>query len=127
MSEWQNPINSPAKIWLSMRGSGVLMSSLVLGHLIIQHLLNDVHDLRLEWVAERWSKVGWRLWDGLMMILAVGHGLNGTNHVIDDYIQDPSLNRAARRGVQLLGALVIMVGVMGLVSFDKEATLDRAG
>jgi succinate dehydrogenase / fumarate reductase membrane anchor subunit len=127
MSEWQNPINSPAKIWLSMRGSGVLMSSLVLGHLIIQHLLNDVHDLRLEWVAERWNKVGWRLWDGLMMILAVGHGLNGTNHVIDDYIRDPSLNRAARRGVQLLGALVIMVGVMGLVSFDKEATLDRAG
>lgn len=127
MRDWQNPFNSPARIWLSMRGSGVLMSSLVLGHLIIQHFLNDVHDLRLEWVAERWNKVGWRLWDGLMMILAVGHGLSGTNHVIDDYIHDPALNRAARRGVQLLGALVIMVGVTGLVSFDRDTTLERAG
>jgi succinate dehydrogenase / fumarate reductase membrane anchor subunit len=127
MTRRQNALNSERDIWLSMRGSGVLMSSLVLGHLIIQHLLNDVHDLRLEWVADRWNKLGWRLWDGLMMILAVGHGLNGTDHVIDDYVHDPGLNRAAHRGTQLLGAILIMVGIAGLVSFDRDTTLDRAG
>lgn len=126
MSRRVDPLNSESRRWLGMRGSGALMSGLVLGHLIIQHLVNDVHDLRIEWVAERWNKSGWRLWDGLMMVLAVGHGLSGTGHVIDDYVHDARLNRAAHRGVQVIGGLLVMIGVMGLVSFDRDATLEGA-
>ena len=118
--------NSPGgKGWLFMRGSAFLMPSLVLGHLIIQHLLNDVHDLKLEWVAERWNKTGWRIYDGLMLVLAVGHGLNGTTTVIDDYIHDPARNRAAHTGVQILGPVLVAAGLAGLIAFDKETTLEK--
>ena len=113
--------------WLFMRGSAFLMPSLVLGHLIIQHLLNDVHDLQLEWVAERWNKTGWRIWDGLMLVLAVGHGLNGTRNVIDDYVHDPARNQVAHTAVQLLGIVLIVAGLVGLIAFDKETALEKLG
>jgi succinate dehydrogenase / fumarate reductase, membrane anchor subunit len=117
--------STESKSWLFMRGSGFLMPSLVIGHLVIQHLVNDVHDLRVEWVAERWNKTGWRAWDGLMLILAVGHGLNGTRYVIDDYVHDPAVNQAAKLGVTMLGVVLVAVGLLGIVAFDKETTLQR--
>jgi succinate dehydrogenase / fumarate reductase membrane anchor subunit len=117
--------SAESKSWLFMRGSGFLMPSLVIGHLVIQHLVNDVHDLRVEWVAERWNKTGWRAWDGLMLILAVGHGLNGTRYVIDDYVHDPAVNQAAKLGVTMLGVVLVAVGLLGIVAFDKETTLQR--
>ena len=121
------PDSTGGKSWLFMRGSAFLMPSLVLGHLIIQHLLNDVHDLKLEWVAERWNTAGWRIYDGLMLVLAVGHGLNGTRNVIDDYIHDPDRNRAAHTGIQILGTVLVVVGLVGLIAFDKETALEKLG
>lgn len=114
-----------SKSWLFMRGSGFLMPLLVLGHLLIQHLFNDVHNLTAEWAARRWEKGIWRVWDGLMLVLAVGHGLNGTRVVIDDYIHDPALNRMARMGVLALGILLVLAGLAGLIAFDLDSTLER--
>ena len=127
MAGRSNTKGSEGKSWLFMRGSAFLMPSLVLGHLIIQHLLNDVHDLKLEWVAERWNKTGWRIFDGLMLVLAVGHGLNGTRNVVDDYIHDPARNRAAHAGVQILGTVLVVAGLLGLIAFDKETALEKLG
>ena len=121
------PDSTGGTSWLFMRGSAFLMPSLVLGHLIIQHLLNDVHDLKLEWVAERWNKAGWRIYDGLMLVLAVGHGLNGTRNVIDDYIHDPDRNRAAHTGIQILGTVLVVAGLAGLIAFDQETALEKLG
>jgi succinate dehydrogenase / fumarate reductase membrane anchor subunit len=125
MTTRSKPGSAESKRWLFMRGSGFMMSSLVLGHLVIQHLLNDVHDLRVEWVAERWSKTGWRIWDGLMLILAVKHGLNGTRHVIDDTIHDPALNETVNWAVQILGMVLIAAGLIGLIAFDRDSVLEQ--
>jgi succinate dehydrogenase / fumarate reductase membrane anchor subunit len=111
--------------WVFMRVSGVLMPVLVIIHLLIQHLFNDVHDLTVEWAAKRWEKRGWRIWDGAMLILAVTHGLNGTRHVIDDYVHDPALNRLARVGVLVLGLGLVSAGLAGLISFDLDTTLEK--
>ncbi len=112
--------STESKSWLLMRGSGFMMPLLVLGHLLIQHLFNDVHDLSTEWAARRWDKGGWRIWDGLMLVLAVSHGLNGTRHVIDDYIHDPVLNQAARMGVLVLGIVLVLDGLAGRIAFDLD-------
>ena len=125
MTQKFNPESLESKSWLFMRGSGFLMPALVIGHLIIQHLVNDVHDLKAEWVAERWNKTGWRVYDGLMLILAVTHGLNGTRYVIDDYVHDPALNQAVKMGVLVLGIIVTLAGLAGLIAFDKETTMER--
>lgn len=111
--------------WLFMRVSAFLMPVMVLVHLLIQHLVNDVHDLTAEWVAERWRNGGWRVYDGIMLILAVIHGLRGTTHVIDDTIHDPARNRAARMAVTVLGMAVVGAGLAGLISFDSDTTLEE--
>ena len=111
--------------WVFMRVSGILMPALVIIHLLIQHLFNDVHDLTAEWAAKRWDKRGWRIWDGAMLILSVTHGLNGSRHVIDDYVHDPALHRLANSGVLVLGLALVLAGLAGLVSFDIETTLEK--
>jgi succinate dehydrogenase / fumarate reductase membrane anchor subunit len=111
--------------WVFMRVSGVLMPILVIIHLLIQHLVNDVHDLTVEWAAKRWEKRGWRIWDGAMLVLSVSHGLNGTRHVIDDYIHDPALNRLANLGVAALGLALILAGLSGLIAFDIDTVLEK--
>jgi succinate dehydrogenase / fumarate reductase membrane anchor subunit len=125
MSPKFRPESQESSSWLLMRGSGFLMPTLIIGHLVVQHLLNDVHDLRVEWAAERWNKTGWRVWDGLMLLLAVGHGLRGTCQVIDDYLHKPALNRLARVGVTLLGFGLVAAGLAGLIAFDMDRTLER--
>jgi succinate dehydrogenase / fumarate reductase membrane anchor subunit len=113
-------LSGPSISWVYMRLSGVLMPVLVIIHLLIQHLFNDVHDLTVEWAARRWEKRGWRIWDGAMLILAVTHGLNGTRHVIDDYIHDPALNGLAQMAVLVLGLCLAAAGLAGLISFDLD-------
>jgi succinate dehydrogenase / fumarate reductase membrane anchor subunit len=125
MRQKTTAISGPTTSWVFMRLSGVLMPTLVIIHLLIQHLFNDVHDLTVEWTAKRWDKRGWRIWDGAMLILAVTHGLNGTRHVIDDYIHDSALNRLARWGMLALGLGLVSAGLAGLISFDLETTLEK--
>ncbi len=125
MSHRMRPESAESQSWLLMRLSGFLMPTLIIVHLVIQHLVNDVHDLQAEWAAERWSKIGWRIWAGMMMLLSVGHGLNGTRHVIDDYVHDPVANQAARTGALVLGIGLAALGLAGLIAFDKDETLRK--
>jgi succinate dehydrogenase / fumarate reductase, membrane anchor subunit len=118
-------ISGPGAGWVFMRLSGALMPVLVIIHLLIQHLFNDVHDLTVEWTARRLDKRGWRIWDGAMLLLAVTHGLNGTRHIIDDYVHDPTLNRTAHLGIVVLGLGLILAGLAGLIAFDLDTTLEK--
>lgn len=125
MTERTPVISRPSITWVFMRLSGILMPILVIIHLMIQHLFNDVHDLTVEWAATRLAKRGWRIWDGAMLILSVAHGLTGTRHVVDDYIHDRGLNRLAHWGVAFLGLGLILAGLAGLVNFDLDKTLEK--
>src|SRR5688572_18991782 len=49
--------------YLFMRLTGVALIVLAIGHMMIQHVLNDVHNLTLEFVRQQWSSWGWRTYD----------------------------------------------------------------
>jgi succinate dehydrogenase / fumarate reductase, membrane anchor subunit len=125
MRQITRTVSGPGAGWVFMRLSGVLMPVLVIVHLLIQHLFHDVHDLTVEWAAKRLDRRGWRVWDGAMLVLAVTHGLNGTRNVIDDYVHDPTLNRAAHLGIAGLGLGLISAGLAGLISFDLDTTMNK--
>src|SRR3990172_5615582 len=72
--------------WLFMRISGVFLIVLALGHLAIMHIFNNVDTIDYEFVAARFATPFWRIYDLLMLLLALLHGLNGTRTIIDDYI-----------------------------------------
>jgi succinate dehydrogenase / fumarate reductase membrane anchor subunit len=101
--------------WVFMRLSGLLLVFLALGHFGIQHVVNDVHDLSLAFVAERWGSLGWRLYDAALLALALIHGLNGVRIVSDDYVRHPVLRNIVRWGILIAGAFLIIVGTWTII------------
>lgn len=57
--------------------------------MLIQHVLNDVHNLSLAFVRGMWRSWGWRAFDLLMLILATTHGFNGLRVVLEDCVHSP--------------------------------------
>jgi succinate dehydrogenase / fumarate reductase membrane anchor subunit len=77
-----------------MRGTGLLLSVLVLGHLLFVHLLTDVSQTGAGFVARRWSSALWITWDGAMLSAALLHGAIGMTAIIRDYAAQPAIRRA---------------------------------
>jgi len=101
--------------WIFMRVSGLALLFLALGHFAIQHIINDVHNLSLDFVAMRWALTGWRIYDALLLALALVHGLNGLRTVADDYVHNERLKRVFRWGIIVVGGLLMIIGMVALV------------
>ena len=71
--------------WIYMRFSGVVLLFLVLGHLFVIRVLVGLNQVNLGFVTMRWSGMGWRLYDLVMLILAMGHGANGLRGLAYDH------------------------------------------
>jgi succinate dehydrogenase / fumarate reductase, membrane anchor subunit len=101
--------------YLFMRFSGLLLIILVLGHFIIQHVINDVHNLDINFVAARWSTLGWRVYDAFLLALGLIHGLNGTRIVVDDYVHPRLWNRIVKILILLVGIGLILIGSIAII------------
>src|SRR5512133_624168 len=101
--------------WLFMRFSGLALIILVLGHFAIQHVLNDVHNLDLAFVAARWSSIGWRIYDAFLLGLGLAHGFNGLRIVVDDYVSSPTWNRVLRWAILIVGVALTLIGMVALI------------
>lgn len=105
-------------IWVAMRGTGLLLSVLVLGHLLFVHLLTDVSQTGASFIARRWSSALWVTWDGAMLSTALLHGAIGMTAVIRDYAARPVIRRA------WLGFIyALCVGLCGLGWYAIVATV----
>src|SRR5918996_5784297 len=72
--------------WLFMRLSGIVLVVLVIGHLLIQLVLDGgVSKIGFAFVAGRLASPFWQAWDLLMLWLAMLHGGNGLRTIINDY------------------------------------------
>ena len=94
--------------FLFMRLTGVLLLFLAVGHMMIQHVLNDVHNLTLEFVRQQWSSWGWRAYDLMLLVFAISHGFNGLRQVLEDYIH----NRQRVRVINWVLAVVMVITIL---------------
>jgi succinate dehydrogenase / fumarate reductase membrane anchor subunit len=94
--------------FLFMRLTGVLLLFLAVGHMMIQHVLNDVHNLTLEFVRQQWSSWGWRAYDLMLLVFAISHGFNGLRQVLEDYIH----NRQRVRVINWVLAIVMVITIL---------------
>jgi len=103
--------------WYFFRISGVLLIFLIIIHLIIMHVTTDVAKTTYEFVAARYSNPLWRLYDWLLLTLALLHGMNGLRIVIDDYVR----GRGARLTLLSIAGTVtlvfLMLGTITLITF----------
>ncbi|WP_276969257.1 hypothetical protein [Ferrimicrobium acidiphilum] len=107
-----------AALWIAMRGTGLLLSVLVLGHLLFVHILTDVSATNASFVARRWSSALWVTWDGTMLTAAFLHGAIGMTAVIRDYV-----SRRIPRQICLGAMYIVSAGLSCLGWYAILATV----
>lgn len=101
-----------------MRLSGLALVFLSLVHFAITHIVNDVVATDSDFVADRWENPLWRLFDWLLLSLALTHGLNGVRVVIDDYVHNGSVRRIVKGLLFGLVAALFLLGTFTVVTFE---------
>jgi succinate dehydrogenase / fumarate reductase, membrane anchor subunit len=112
--------------FLFMRLSGVALLLLAVGHMVIQHLVRDVHDLTLQVVADVWRSWGWRAYDLLLLIFAAMHGFNGLRNVLEDYIHNPVTVKRINVGLAVFLVLTIVWSAVAIFTFRPDAVMVQA-
>jgi succinate dehydrogenase / fumarate reductase, membrane anchor subunit len=103
--------------WYFFRISGILLIFLVIIHLIVMHVTTDVAKTTYDFVAARYSNPLWRLYDWLLLTLALLHGMNGLRIVIDDYVRGRGARLALLSIVGTLTLAFLMLGTITLITF----------
>ena len=105
--------------WKWMRYSAFLLIPLAWGHVLIQDVLVGGHGINLDYVALRWSMVGWRIYDFLLLAFAFAHGTNGLRQVLFDYVHEPQKQRLIAWALFAFWLLISAVGAVALIGGVK--------
>ena len=107
--------------WLFMRLSGVLLVLLVLGHLLVQLVLDGgVSKIGFAFVAGRWASPVWQVWDLSMLWLAMLHGMNGLRTVINDYAERPATRLWLKALLYTATVFTVLLGTLVIFTFDPD-------
>ncbi|GGX67764.1 succinate dehydrogenase hydrophobic membrane anchor subunit [Streptomyces anandii] len=107
--------------WLFMRLSGVVLVVLVIGHLLIQLVLDGgVSKIGFAFVAGRWASPWWQVWDLLMLWLAMLHGCNGLRTVINDYAERANTRLWLKALLYTATVWTILLGTLVIFTFDPN-------
>ena len=105
--------------WYFMRVSGLVLIFLSLLHFSITHIINDVVETDAEFVANRWSNPLWRLYDWMLLTLALFHGLNGVRWIIEDYVRSPAKRAATKAVTYGVSFALFAYGTLVIVSYSS--------
>jgi len=103
--------------WLFMRVSGILLLVLALGHLAIMHLIHSVDEINFEFVAGRWANPLWRLYDWMLLTLALAHGFNGLRVMVDDYVRAAGWRMICLVALYALTFFFLIAGSLVVLTF----------
>lgn len=110
--------------FLFMRLTGIGLIILAVGHVLIQHVLSDVHNLTLEVVAATWNAWGWKAYDMLLLAFAIPHGVNGLRNVLEDYVH----NKQAVKVINIILVIFVVATLIwagfAIASFDASTVLN---
>src|SRR5438309_6942307 len=107
--------------WYFFRISGVALIFLAIIHLLVMHVTTDVSCTSYQFVALRYANPFWRLYDWLLLTLALLHGMNGLRIVIDDYVQSTAWRIRLVSLLAFLTLALFMVGTVTLITFQPVA------
>lgn len=118
--------------WLFMRGSGLLLVVLVIGHLFVNLWQGEgIQQIDFAFVAGKWASPFWQVWDLLMLWLAMLHGMNGLRTIINDYATRSGSRFALKTLLYAATALTVALGTLVIFTFDPcidpASTLEVCG
>jgi succinate dehydrogenase / fumarate reductase membrane anchor subunit len=103
--------------WYFLRLSGLLLIFLALGHFLLMHVVHSILEVDYAFAARRWAEPLWRVYDWLLLVLALLHGFNGLRVVINEWVRPPALRRLARAVAGAAAAAFLLLGTYVLVAF----------
>jgi succinate dehydrogenase membrane anchor subunit len=104
--------------WIFMRVSGVVLLVMVIVHLAIMHIINNVEVINYHFVAVRYATPFWRTFDVVMLWLAFIHGLNGVRVMIDDYVSSHGWRVFSLASLYVLGFVFLALGSLVILTFN---------
>ncbi len=107
--------------WYFFRISGIALIFLAIIHLFLNHVTTDVSCTSYQLVAARYSNPFWRLYDWLLLTLALLHGMNGLRVVINDYVSTREWRLTLLSTIGILTLVFFLLGTITLVTFQPVA------
>ena len=107
--------------WYFMRVSAIGLFVLAILHLLLNHVIHDVSCTSYDLVALRYANPYWRVYDWLLLTLALLHGMNGLRVVVEDYVQDRAWQVRIVSALAALTLTFFMVGTVTLITFQPVA------
>lgn len=105
--------------WLYMRISGMFLLVLIFGHLIINLVMNGgITQISFAFVAGKWADPFWKIWDSLMLWLALIHGTNGMRTIVNDYTERETLRKVLNYTLWVVCVSLIVLGTLVITTFD---------
>ncbi len=101
--------------WKWMRYSAILLIPLVWIHVALQDVIVGVHQIDINYVAQRWALLGWRVYDAFLLGFAFAHGMNGFRQVLQDYIQSLTGRRIVSWALLIIWAVITLIGAIALI------------
>lgn len=111
--------------WWFFRVSGVGLIFLAIIHLIIMHVTNDVSSTTYAFIAGRYNNPFWRVYDLLLLTLALFHGLNGLRIICDDYIRTRGVRLTVQSVLFLTAITFWLMGTMTIITFQPGHTVTQ--
>lgn len=105
--------------WYFVRVSGIALIFLVIIHLITVHVTTDVACTTFQFVAARYANPLWRLFDWLLLTLALLHGMNSLRVVVDDYVSSRTWRISILSVLGLLTLIFFMLGTITIIAFQN--------
>lgn len=103
--------------WYFFRVSGVALIFLAIIHLFLNHVTTDVSCTSYQLVSIRYTNPFWRLYDWLLLTLALLHGMNGLRVVVDDYVRSRGWRLALQSLLGVTTLIFFMLGTITLIIF----------
>lgn len=112
--------------WYFFRLSGIGLIFLALAHVFIVHVQNDVSGTVYDFVAARYGNPFWRVYDLLLLTLALFHGLNGLRIICDDYIASRGWRLAVTSALFFIALAFWLTGATTVIMFQPNHTLAQS-
>lgn len=103
--------------WFFMRASGSLLVVLVLTHIGFVHYVHGVEEIDFNMVVKRWATPTWRVFDVVMLTLALLHGGNGVRILVDDYIRSSPWRTFAFSALYTIVFVLLIFGALVIFTF----------
>ena len=103
--------------WYFFRISGILLIFLAIIHLFLNNVSTDVSCTSYQLVSIRYENPFWRLYDWLLLTLALLHGMNGLRIVVDDYVRTRGWRLTLLSVVGVVTFVFFLLGTITLITF----------